>query len=240
MPMVVKNGNTLVATINDTQILQAASLNAIAVAAQPAVNAFFTLAGTAGSAAAIAALANPGANTAYTIVGGSPYTMTNPAQVTLTSTVNNSGVNFAIVGIDATGALISETLAGPNNNTVYSVNVYKYVLQVVPSASQTTPYTSVGYSTVCGSTLFPASSKIILTSPGAAGGSVLITGTGSNGKVSSETLAGPTGAASPATSVNTYTSITSIKVATSLSANIAIGTPEILSGVSVQAMCGDF
>ena len=239
MPIVVKPGNTLVATINDTQLLQTASINAIANAAQPAVNAFFSLNATAGNVAAIATLANPGANTAYTLTTA-PYTMTNPAQVTLTSTANNAGVNFVIVGIDNTGALVSETLAGPNNQTVYSVNVYKYVLQVVPSASQTSTFTSVGYSTVCGSSLFPIPSKVILTSPGAAGGSVLITGTGSNGKALSETLAGPANAVSPATSVNAYASITSVKVASTLSANVAIGTPQILSGVSVQAMAGDF
>ena len=239
MPIVVKPGNTLVATIHDTQLLQAASLTSIAASAQPAVGNYFTLAGTAGSAAAIAALANPGANTAYTLTS-SPYTMATPAQVTLTSTANNAGVNFVINGITAAGALVSETLAGPNNTTVYSANVYAVVLRVTPSASQTSTFTSVGYSTVCGSAIFPIPSKVIVTSPGAAAGSVLITGTGSNGGVLSETLAGPAGAVSPATSVNIYASVTSVKVATSLSANVTIGTPEILSGVSIQAMCGDF
>ena len=239
MPILVKAGNTLVATVNDTQLFQLANLTAITNSAQPANGVYFSLVGTPGTGASIAAVANPGANTAYTLTT-SPYTMPNPAQVTITSTGNNTGVGFQITGITPTGALLTETVTGPNNGTAYSINIYKYILQVVPNASQSAGYASIGYSTYCGSSIFPLPSKVILTSPGAANGSVFITGSGSNGNMLNEVLAGPSSATNIATSVNTYSSVTSVKVSSTLSASVAVGTPDILSGVSVQAMAADF
>jgi hypothetical protein len=54
--------------------------------------------------------------------------------ITLTSTNNLSGVNFTITGT-LNGATISEVLAGPNNNTVTSVNIYDTITSIASNAA---------------------------------------------------------------------------------------------------------
>jgi hypothetical protein len=60
-------------------------------------------------------------------------------QLTLTSASNVSNVNFVITGIDIYGNPASETLAGPNANTVTSTNYYFSISSIVPSANATNP-----------------------------------------------------------------------------------------------------
>jgi hypothetical protein len=55
--------------------------------------------------------------------------------ITLTSANNLSGVNFVIKGKDNYDNLIQETLAGPNNTTVTSVNQYYNIISITPSAT---------------------------------------------------------------------------------------------------------
>lgn len=65
--------------------------------------------------------------------------------VSLTSAFNNSGVNFTITGYDIYGALTSEVLAGPNANTVESVNEYHRLTSVTVAGAITA--TSIGTGT---------------------------------------------------------------------------------------------
>jgi hypothetical protein len=53
--------------------------------------------------------------------------------ISLTSANNLSGVNFTIVGTQ-NGVLLTEVLVGPNNNTVYSVQVYDIITSIAVSA----------------------------------------------------------------------------------------------------------
>lgn len=62
--------------------------------------------------------------------------------VSLTSVNNLSATSFTIVGIQ-NGAVISETIAGPNNNTVVTTNTY----DIVNTVSSTTAVTSVSVGT---------------------------------------------------------------------------------------------
>lgn len=55
--------------------------------------------------------------------------------VSLTSTGNLSGINFTIVGTDVNGAAVSEVLAGPSNNTVYTTALYNTVTSITPDAA---------------------------------------------------------------------------------------------------------
>ena len=55
-------------------------------------------------------------------------------RITLNSGANLSGVNFLITGYQ-NGIFISETLAGPNANTVTSVNCFDTLLQIIPSGT---------------------------------------------------------------------------------------------------------
>lgn len=54
--------------------------------------------------------------------------------ITLTSGNNLSGVNFTITGT-LNGASISEVLAGPNSNTVTSVNIYDSIISITTNAA---------------------------------------------------------------------------------------------------------
>lgn len=245
MPILVPSGWTLVASVNDTQLVTETQINSIAAAQTTGGAAFLNLNGTnviAGSAAAIAALANPGAGVPYTLTSA-PYVMANAAQVTLTSTSNDSATNFSISGYDPTGAFIHETLAGPNNTTVYSVNQYAVVTGVVPAGSLAGT-ASVGFSTyagnpVTGTAILTLPSQIILFS-GANLSSInfTISGQGASGQALTEVLAGPN--AGEVTSANIYRAITSIKSSATVSNNVTVGNPRILGGVSVTAIGADY
>ena len=55
-------------------------------------------------------------------------------RITLNSAANLSGVNFLITGYQ-NGIFISETLAGPNANTVTSINCFDTVAQIIPNTT---------------------------------------------------------------------------------------------------------
>ena len=55
-------------------------------------------------------------------------------RITLNSADNISGINFLITGYQ-NGVFISETLAGPNNATVTSVNCFDTLLQIIPNTT---------------------------------------------------------------------------------------------------------
>jgi hypothetical protein len=55
-------------------------------------------------------------------------------RITLNSAANLSGINFLITGYQ-NGVFISETLAGPNANTVTSVNCFDTLIQIIPSGT---------------------------------------------------------------------------------------------------------
>lgn len=55
--------------------------------------------------------------------------------VSLTSTGALGGINFVITGTDVNGKAQSETLAGPANNTVFSVNFYQTVTSIASNAA---------------------------------------------------------------------------------------------------------
>lgn len=55
-------------------------------------------------------------------------------RITLNSAANLSGINFLITGYQ-NGVFISETLTGPNANTVTSVNCFDSVAQIIPTGT---------------------------------------------------------------------------------------------------------
>ncbi len=99
----------------------------------------------AANAAAIA-LSQSNIIASYMVLNGTLSVSTNPVvvlpgmvrKVTLTSVGNMSGVLFTIVGT-ADGHAVNEVLAGPNNNTVTSVNNYESIISI----SSDTAYTAV-------------------------------------------------------------------------------------------------
>lgn len=84
--------------------------------------------GAAGNLTLNGPLVLPGANNPPIVFPG--YTRT----VTLTSLNNLGGVNFTINGV-LNNAPLTEVLAGPNNNTVTSVNIYDAIISITASAA---------------------------------------------------------------------------------------------------------
>lgn len=67
-------------------------------------------------------------------------------RITLSSAANLSGVNFLITGYQ-NGVFISETLAGPNNATVTSVNCFDTLIQIIPNTTSVST-ASVGVASI--------------------------------------------------------------------------------------------
>jgi hypothetical protein len=245
MPLQAPTGYTLRATITASQIAYNASAAGLSVSASVSSGAYAVLNGTvfgtgtggtgvAASTTAIAAAATV-SSTFFTLTT-SPYALTAPAQVSLTSSGNQSAITFTIRGLDATGAEISETLAGPNATTVFSANVYSAVTSVYSGATMTGT-TSIGYATSCG---FPIPAKVTQVSGSTSNTGVTwtIIGINSAGTLVTESLTGAA-ANTVVTSTNTYRLVSTIKASAAATA-ASFGTPVIASGVRVIAYGGDF
>jgi hypothetical protein len=236
-PIVLPPGYSLRASMNDIQIVAQANPVSICASQSVASSNYAVINGSlavAASTAAIGALQTLG-GAGYMSLTATPYTLTNYAQVTLTSAGNISAVNFTIIGTDATGALLTETIAGPNNTTVYFANIYVSVLQVYANGAVGTN-TSIGYSAVAPLAI---PSKILLTSSANLSAvTFTIKGTLSNGTVQFESLLGPAIATS-VQSANTYRSITSI-FANALANPLLVGAPMITTPVKVTPRGGAF
>jgi hypothetical protein len=239
-PIAIPANWSLRATINDTQIAQEMSINNIALSQTTAGAGILNLNGTnvtAASTTAVAAAAAATANAPMTLTSV-PYVMANPAFLSLTSASNVSTVSYKVVGRNAQGALISETIVGPNASTVYSVNVYKAILSITPTTSNAGTI-SAGYSTFVGGSVITSPSPIMLSS-GANLSAVnfTITGLNSAGVLQTEVLAGPN--VGQVQSANAYASILTIAANAAVTSGVMVGTPPILSGISIQAEGGGY
>lgn len=99
----------------------------------------------AGVVGAIAAAQAPASGTPLTINGtlaaGGVATMTAQQFIGLTSAGNLSAINFTITGTDDQGRVISQTIAGPNANTVNTTLNYRTVTSIVPNGTSATTLT---------------------------------------------------------------------------------------------------
>jgi hypothetical protein len=237
-PIAIPPGWSLKASLGATALAAEGAAGSIAAAQTTGGAAQLSLNGTgatAASAAAVAALQTLGGAGLVTLTSAAAYVMPAPAQLTLTSTGNISGVNFTIRGRKGDGTIGTEVLAGPNNNTVYSVGVYASIISISASGAVATN-TSAGYSAVAPLAL---PSTITLASLGNLSGvNFTIIGTDTHGVTQTEVLAGPN--ANTVASVNSYSSITSIAAGGAVATAVQAGNPPILSGIKVQAEGGSF
>lgn len=109
--------------------------------------------------AGLVAFQNTVAATALTLVAGTGvtaglapdgsqrtvYQLDVPRSVSLSSASNFSAMNFTITAFDAYGRLETNTIAGPNGNTVLSTKAFKSVLSIVPSATEAVNSVRAGY-----------------------------------------------------------------------------------------------
>ena len=98
-------------------------------------------------AASIASLQHTTANTALTLLasptslaGGNPFV----SDISLSSTGNMSANNFTIVGTDWRGNPQTVTIAGPNNGSVVTNNLWQTIVSITPSATDGVNSVSVG------------------------------------------------------------------------------------------------
>ena len=78
-----------------------------------------------------------GSATTLVIADGGPYGNLTET-ITLTSSADNSGRTFVITGTDGNGDAQTETVTGPDTETVSSANKYLTVTSIVASGSITT------------------------------------------------------------------------------------------------------
>lgn len=84
------------------------------------------------------------------LASGGVATFTTPRAVSLTSTGDESGVNFTVTGTDRYGKTQVETIAGPNNTTVNTKAAYLTVSGVTISGQMTASDMNVGESDILG------------------------------------------------------------------------------------------
>ena len=78
-----------------------------------------------------------GSATTLVIADGGPYGNLTET-ITLTSSADNSGITFDITGTDGNGDAQTETVTGPDSETVSSASKYATVTSIVASGSITT------------------------------------------------------------------------------------------------------
>lgn len=102
----------------------------------------------------IALLQDLGAAGSLNLNGANNVFTSNNRQITLTSANNLSAVNFVITGTDTYGAVQSETLAGPNANTVTSVGYYSSVTSITTDGAAAAVSVGLGLAGTVGAYLY--------------------------------------------------------------------------------------
>lgn len=160
--------------------------------------------------------------------GGATVRFSTPQRIYISSGANISNRTFAVVGTVQTptsfgpGAVVSETITGPNNNVVASTNLYSTIISITISGSAAGALT-VGHS---GTATMDKARRVAFTS--AADDSDItftIAGTDWNNNVIGEVLTGASGAT--ATSVLSYKTVTSILTSGATSGALEVGSSAI-------------
>ena len=144
------------------------------------------------------------------------------SRIYLTSSGNDSGITFAIVGTlyTLTGPVaVTETITGANASVVMSSKLYSTIISITASgaAAGTVSAGHSGISTV------DLQRRIIFTSGGNDTGiTFTITGTDSTGNPITETVTGASGGA--ASSVLSYLTVTSVLTSGAVATTIKVGT----------------
>ncbi len=75
----------------------------------------------------------------------SPYTFPSSRPVALTSVSNLSAISFTVVGLDDSLAPLSQTISGPNANTVQTGNVFSKVISITPNTTDGVNFIEAGW-----------------------------------------------------------------------------------------------
>ena len=91
---------------------------------------------------------------AWTTIAGSPADGCSH-QTTLASTANLSGITITVNGTDAEDRVLTEDIAGPNNNTVTLTAYFKTVTSVSAGATLGANTMNVGWTALCYTPTYP-------------------------------------------------------------------------------------
>ena len=172
-------------------------------------------------------------------------TNTHARQVLMTATGDNSAAKFTIVGTDANGKAISETLTGVSGTTASSVNLYKTIASITHSGTATTGTVTTAFGTSAtnqlqlnlggalaanGTVTNAAGRNVTITSQtDDSAATFTVTGTDINGNAQVETMSG-----SDATGTKTATTVAFFKTITSVVGDRAsAGTIEVGVGATI-------
>lgn len=140
-------------------------------------------------------------------------------QIYITSAGNDSGITFAIVGIDRNFGGVSETIQGGNATTSASLKRYAIVTSITPSGNTASTVT-VGTN---GIATLDTARHVIFTSGGNDSGiTFTITGTDWAGTIISEVVTGAN--VGVATTINDYLTIAQVKTSGSTASTVTVGT----------------
>ena len=105
------------------------------------------------------AISAAGTATSLVLLNSGPWV--NAQQVTLTSSANNSGITFAVVGKDANGDAQTEgTVTGPNSTTVTVSGTWSEITSITASGSITTDISAGIKSGATTGTIFAGRTRI--------------------------------------------------------------------------------
>jgi hypothetical protein len=94
----------------------------------------YSLVGFTSSNTTYAAAQASTVNVAFTLTGAAAV-IAIPVELTLTSAANLSAITYTIVGKDRNGFVITETILGPNANTVKSRKIYSSITSITPDTT---------------------------------------------------------------------------------------------------------
>lgn len=90
---------------------------------------------TTAAAGNLVLTAGAGVTTFLDPTGVTRYVLDTPRRVTLTSAANLSAINFTVYGYDLYNQPMTQTIAGPNANTVATTKTFKSITRVAASAA---------------------------------------------------------------------------------------------------------
>ena len=140
-------------------------------------------------------------------------------QIYITSAGNDSGITFAIVGLDRNFCGVSETIQGANASTSASSKRYAIITSITPSGNTASTVTAG----INGIATLDIARRVIFTSGGNDSGiTITISGTDWAGTRISETVTG--GNVAAVSTVNDYLTIAQVKTSGATAGTMTVGT----------------
>jgi hypothetical protein len=166
----------------------------------------------------IATAQDPAAAGNLTLVS-SPVSLPAASYVYVTSAGNDTGINFTVTGLDAGGYPRTEVIAGANTKAAVSTQRFTVVSNVAVSGnSGSVQVGSFSVATFTGAT----ARQVTITSAGNDSvNTFVVTGTGANGQIISETITGPN--ATSVTTISYFRTVTSVTISGNAVGAITVG-----------------